>query len=135
MKTIMELYSQLISTFDDLVDNEIDTKWFEDLENRRSLYKKCPECFAHYNKKSNIPNYPICDKDGRPCLKIIIISLGRARSVKSKNSKIEGIDQIIQKLERLRRKHREYRTSVPSDHMKNLKNSQSQKLRNILKYL
>ena len=67
--TLMELYSKIMDEFESLTGDEVDTKWFKDIENRRILHRKCPECFGHYDDEKEDPSYPVCDKLGKPNLK------------------------------------------------------------------
>ena len=114
-KNLSELFNGITGIIKNPGDFNLDpdTKWFDDLNNRRQLYRNNPNSFAYYSPETDTPQFPIVDKSGKPNIQMMIKSLAMALFVQSKNPSIEGLDDVIHKLENIINTYRQDLSSVP----------------------
>lgn len=115
MKNLRELFNGVTGIVGSTGDLNLDpdTKWFDDLNNRRELYRDNPNAFAYYSPKTDTPSFPITDRNGKPNIKMMLRSLAQALCIQSQNPTVEGIDDVIHKLEDILVNYREDLTKVP----------------------
>jgi len=100
-KSLSELYNGVTGIVQNTGDFTMDpdSKWFEDLNNRRQMYRTNPNSFAYYSPETDTPQFPIVNRQGRPDISMMLRSLGIALFLQSKNPSIAGLDDIIHKIE------------------------------------
>lgn len=114
-KTLSELFNGVTGIIKNPGDFNLDpdTKWFDDLNNRRQLYKNNPNSFAYYSPETDTPQFPIVNRTGKPDVQMMIRSLAQALYLQSNNPSVAGLDDVVHKLETIINTYRQDLNSVP----------------------
>ena len=115
-KSLLELFNQVRGIVDNpnTYHQDPDTKWFQDMDNRRDLYQRNPNSFLTYDQQTNNPRFPITDKNGNPNLSMMVKSLAYALYIQNQRPTMAGLDDIIHRLEKLISDNREDLDEIPT---------------------
>jgi len=136
MKNLQELFNSISGIVKTTGDTNVDpdTKWFDDLTNRRDLHRNNPNAFAFYSPKTDTPAFPIVDRTGKPNIGIMLKSLAQALYIQSQNPSVEGLDDVIHKLEDIIKNYREDLVKVPEYRLNLVRTKDSTQTLNNLVY-